>query len=282
MHLHWERSRAFAAGAVPLVHSRTMRSLPRALVTAGLISGLALAAVAVAAPKDADKKAETKADAKKKDAKAKGKKDAKPEAKVEPTDDKPGVNKAVSPYDAQILEANRAFAAGLAGGALDEAITGYRKAIESDPARPEGHLYLGAALYQKGDYDACEESLTGAASRARADKAFTNLLGKALFLTATVKEARGKQDEAKVAWKAYEDFAKDNPDQDIALKDKLPEGAPTPPVAIKVYLASAMDRETKIDAWDKRVQDYAKVRELVLKRLKELGIPAEPTKTDKK
>ncbi len=259
-----------------------MRSIPRALVTVGLLSGLALAAAAVAAPKDAAKKGETKADAKKKDDKSKGKKDAKPEAKAEPKDDKPGVNKAVSPYDALLLEANRAFAAGLAGGVLDEAIAGYRKAIESDPARPDAHLYLGAALYQKGDYDACEESLTGAASRARVDKAFTNLLGKALFLTATVKEARGKGDEAKLAWKAYEDFAKDNPDQDLALKDKLPEGAPTPPVTIKVYLASAIDRETKIEAWDKRVQEYAKVRELVLKRQKELGIPVEPAKADKK
>jgi predicted Zn-dependent protease len=257
-----------------------MRSFsPRALAAAALLASLALAAAAIAAPKEpkgADEKAE-KAD--KKDGKKKGKKE---EPKEEPKDDKPGVAKAISPYDQILLDAHKAFAAGLAGGALDDAIAGYRKAIANDPARPEGHLFLGGALYQKGDFDAADEALVQAASRARADKAFTNLLGKALFLTATLKEARGQAAEAKTAWAAYEAFAKENPDQDLALKDKLPEGSPTPPVAIKVFLASAMDRQTKLDAWDKRVAEYAKVKELVLKRQKELGIPAEPAKPSEK
>ena len=255
-----------------------MRSISRALAAAGLLASLALAAVAVAAPKE-PKEGDKKAAAKKKDDKAKAKEEPKPE----PKDDKPGVAKAITPYDQLILDADKAFAAGLAGGVLDDAVAGYRKAIANDPARPEAHLFLGAALYQKGELDASEESLVSATSRARADKGFLNLLGKSLFLTATVKEARGKGDEAKAAWQAYEAFAKENPDQDLALKDKLPEGAPTPPVAVKVFLATAMERLNKLEAWDKRVLEYAKVKELVLKRQRELGIPVEPTKpADKK
>jgi tetratricopeptide (TPR) repeat protein len=256
-----------------------MRSISRALAAAGLLASLALAAVAVAAPKE-PKEGDKKAAPKKKDDKAKAKAE---EPKPEPKDDKAGVAKAISPYDQLILDADKAFAAGLAGGALDEPIALYRKAIANDPARPEAHLFLGGALYQKGEYDAAEESLVAATSRARADKAYLNLLGKSLFLTATVKEARAKGDEAKLAWQAYETFAKENPDQDNALKEKLPEGSPTPPVAVKVFLGSAVERITKIEGWEKRVQDYAKVKELVLKRQRELGIPAEPTKpADKK
>ena len=48
--------------------------------------------------------------------------------------------------------------------------------------------------------------------RAKADKAYTNYFGKAFFFTAIVKEASGKTDEAKIAWKEYEEFAKANPD----------------------------------------------------------------------
>lgn len=249
----------------------------RALAAASLLASLAFAAIAVAAPKEpkgTDEKGEAK-EPKKKGAK-------KEEPKAEPKDDKPGVAKAITPYDQLVIDADKAFAAGLAGGALDDAVAGYRKAIANDPARPEGHLFLGAALYQKADFDAADEALAAAASRARADKAYLNLLGKALFLTATLKEARGKADEAKTAWAAYESFAKENPDQDLALKDKLPEGSPTPPVTIKVFLATAVDRQAKHDAWDKRVTEYAKVKELVLKRQKELGIPAEPAKPGEK
>jgi tetratricopeptide (TPR) repeat protein len=170
-------------------------------------------------------------------------------------------------YEQQIAEAHKAFAAGVAGGALDEAIAAYRKAITVDPNRPEGHLYLGGALYQKGDYAAADEALTQARDRAKADKSYANLLGKALFLTATVKEANGKPDEAKTAWKAYEDFAKENPDR------PFPNGSgDAPPMALKVYPATATDRQTKLDTYAKSVNEYAKVRDAIAKRQKELGI----------
>ena len=93
-------------------------------------------------------------------------------AKDEKKDDKKAaVAKGMGEYDKQITDAHKAFAAGVAGGALDDAIAGYRKAITIDPNRPEGHLYLGGALYQKGDYAAAEEALGQALNRAKADKA---------------------------------------------------------------------------------------------------------------
>lgn len=224
-------------------------------ILAGSLVVIALGASALAFAKD--KKAESKAETDK------------------PKDDKKAaVAKGMSDYDKEITGAHKAFAAGVAGGALDEAIAGYRKAITVDPNRPEGHLYLGGALYQKGDYAAAEEALAQAQNRAKADKSYTNYLGKALFLTATVKEANGKGEEAKTAWKEYEDFAKSNPDQEF------PKGSgDAPPMAVKVFPASAVERQAKLDAYAKSVTEYAKVKEAIIKRQKELGIDpnAKPT-----
>ncbi len=221
-----------------------MRPSRRALALAGLVVSLGVAAVAVAAEKG--------------DAKAKA-----------------GAAKGISAYDQQIVDAHKAFSAGIAGGALDDAIAAYRKAITMDPNRPEGHLFLAGALYQKGDYAAAEEAAGQAANRARADKSLANLLGKALFLDATAKEALGKADEAKTAWKAYEDFAKENPDQ------PFPEGSgDKPPMALKVHPGTPAERQAKLDAYQKSVTEYAKVKELIEKRQKELGI--EPTKPAEK
>jgi tetratricopeptide (TPR) repeat protein len=192
-------------------------------------------------------------------------KDKKPAA----TDTKPtGGKPQISAYDQAIIDAHKAFAAGLAGNQLDDAIAGYRKAIALDPNRPEGHLFLGGALFQKGDFAGAEESSTTAASRAKANKEWTNYQGKALFLVATAKEAQGKQDEAKQAWIIYGDFAKAHPDQEY------PKGSgDAPPMAVKVFPASALDRQTKIDSYQKMKDEYAKVRDLIEKRQKELGIP---------
>lgn len=183
-------------------------------------------------------------------------------------DDKPSkAPQAMSEYDKTITEAHKAFAAGVAGGALDDAMTGYRKAIALDPNRPEGHLFLGGTLYQKQDWVAAEEALTNAQNRAKSDKGYANYLGKALFLGATVKEAQGKTDEAKTAWKAYDDFAKENPDK------PYPNGAgDAPPMIVKVYPGSALERMTKLDNYAKSVAEHAKVKELIMKRQKELGI----------
>lgn len=190
-------------------------------------------------------------------------------AKDEKAKESPGA-KAISEYDKAINDANKSFAAGVAGGALDDAIAGYRKAITIDPNRPEGHIFLGGALYQKQEWTGAEEALTQGVNRAKADKVYANHLGKALFLSATIKEAQGKGDEAKTAWKAYEDFAKDNPDK------AYPNGSgDAPPMAVKVYPGSAVERQNKIDTYAKSVTEYAKVKEAILKRQKELGI--EPT-----
>jgi tetratricopeptide (TPR) repeat protein len=176
-------------------------------------------------------------------------------------------NTAVSDYDKAITDAHKAFAAGVAGGALDEAISGYRKAITVDPNRPEGHLFLGGALYQKGDYAGAEEALTAAQNRAKANAAFANYEGKALFLLATVREVQGKTDEAKAAWKTYEDFAKANPDK------SFPSGSgDAPPMLVKVHPGTAIERQNKLDAYAKSVTEYAKVKDAILKRQKELGI----------
>lgn len=238
-----------------------MRSLRHLSIVLGLFAALGVSTVALAKDK-------------------KGDKSDKAEEKAEKKDDKPGVAKAMSEYDKQITEAHKAFSAGIAGGALDEAIAGYRKAIATDPNRPEGHLYLAGALYQKADYAAADESLVQAVNRAKADKVFTNLLGKALMLTATTKEALGKAEDALAAWKAYEAFAKENPDA------AYPEGSgAAPPMAVKVYAGTAVERQAKLEAYTKSITEYAKVKELILKRQKELGIDptVKPvTSTDKK
>ncbi|GAC1393480.1 MAG: hypothetical protein NVSMB47_00850 [Polyangiales bacterium] len=188
----------------------------------------------------------------------------------------PAAKPAIGAYDQAILDAHKAFAAGIAGNQIDDAISAYRKAIALDPSRPEGHLYLAGALYQKGDWAGAEEAANNAANRAKADKAYANLAGKALFLVATTKESAGHQEEARAAWQAYSDFAKANPDQEY------PKGSgDAPPMLVKVWPASAMDRETKIDSYAKSKQDYAKVRELIEKRQKELGIPATPAPAPK-
>jgi tetratricopeptide (TPR) repeat protein len=230
-----------------------MRALGKAsLLTTGLVAALCLAVLPPAFAKDKDDKSD----------------------KSEKTEKKSGKT-AISAYDQAIIDAHKAFQAGVAGNVLDDAIAAYRKAIGIDPARPEGHLYLGAALYAKGDYPGAETALGDAANRARAGKEYTNLLGKALFLTATTKDAQAKSEEAKTAWAAYAEFAKANPDQEY------PKGSgDAPPVLVKVYAGSALDREVKIDAYAKMKNDYAKVRELIEKRQKELGVgaPEQPKK----
>jgi tetratricopeptide (TPR) repeat protein len=187
--------------------------------------------------------------------------------KTDKKDDKKAKAGTISAYDQAIIDANKSFAAGLAGNVIDDAIAGYRKAIALDPNRPEGHLHLGAALFQKGDFPGAEEALVNAANRARADKAYANYLGKALFLTATLKEAQNKPDEAKTAWGAYADFCKSNPDQEYPK-----DSGPNPPMAVKTYPGSAVERETKIDNYAKMKVEYAKVKDLIEKRQKELGI----------
>ena len=212
----------------------------RLLAVFGILTALGVSAAVIAAPKD-EKKGEKKS------------------------------AQSISAYDQLILDGHKAFAASIAGGVMDDAINAYRKAITNDPNRPEGHLYLGGALFQKADYAGSEEALTNAANRARANKAYTNFLGKALFLTATVKEAQQKPEEAKAAWQAYSTFAKENPDQEF------PKGSgDAPPMLVKTYAGSAVDRETKIENYAKLTTDYAKVKELILKRQKELGIDPTP------
>lgn len=235
-----------------------MKSLRRVSLVLAVLAALGAAQVATAQDKAEKpaKKADKKKDAAEKDS-----------DKATKKDDNPGVAKGITEYDKQLIEADKAFAAGVAGGQLDDAIALYRKAITVDPNRPEGHVLLGGALYQKGDYAASEEALVQGVNRAKADKAFTNYLGKALFLTATVKEALKKSEEARGAWKAYEEFAKTSPDQ------PYPEGSgDAAPMAVKVYPGSAVERQAKLEAYDKSVTEYAKVKEAIVKRQKELGI----------
>jgi len=232
-----------------------MLSIRRPVLALSLLAALGVSAAAFAKDKKGDKTEKSDEKAEKAD-----KKDDK-------SSDKPGVAKGPTEYDKQVVEAHKAFSAGLAGGALDEAIAGYRKAIVTDPNRPEAHLFLAGALYQKADYAAADEALTQAVNRAKSDKVYANYLGKALMLTATTKEAAGKSDEAKAAWKAYEEFAKENPDA------PYPEGSgAAPPMAIKVYAGTAVERQAKLEAYAKSVTEYAKVKDAILKRQKELGI----------
>ncbi len=199
---------------------------------------------------------------------AKDKNDKKSDEKAEKSDKKDDKKPGITPYDQAIIDAHKSFQAGLAGNAIDEAIGLYRKAIALDPTRPEGHLYLAGALYQKADYAGADEAAAAASNRAREKKEWANYQGKAMFISATAKEAAGKADEAKAAWTAYSTFAKENPDV------QYPAGSgDAPPMAVKVFPSSAIERETKIDTYAKSKVEYAKVRELIEKRLKELGTP---------
>lgn len=235
------------------------RSVVRVSASIALVAILtpALSSEATAAPKKKKPKVEASAS------------DAAPIAREAPPPAS-SVRKGLSPFDAQLVDAHKSFVAGSAGGAVDDAIVLYRKAIAADPARPEGHLYLGAALFAKGDYAAADEALNGAISRAKADESLANLLGKALFLRAVALESAGRADEAKVAWQAYVDFAKGHPDQPAAKG--YGESAP---VVVAVYPGSGTERQTKIELNQKLKEDYAHVKVLVEKRQKELGeLPA--------
>lgn len=177
-------------------------------------------------------------------------------------------------YDQAIVDANKSFAAGFAGNQIDDAIAAYRKAIALDPTRPEGHLYLGAALFQKGDFAGAEEAAQNAENRAKENKAYVNYQGKAIFLLATVQEAGEKPLAAKATWQRYADFAKANPDQEY------PKGSgDAPPMLVKVFPATALDRTTKIESYAKSYDEYAKVRDLISKRQQELGVPAAASAT---
>jgi tetratricopeptide (TPR) repeat protein len=249
-----QNKRAFALplpDAATVYHAR-MR-LRVALVGVGFVV-LSASAVVLAAPKKKPASESEKTD------------------KTDKKDDKKA-SKGVTPYDQAVLNANKALAAGAAGGALDEAVGLYRKAIEVDAARPEAHLYLGGVLYLKGDYPGAIEAASTANTRAKADKSFTNFEGKALFLEATAKEASGRLEDAKAAWLQYETFAKEHPDQEY------PKGSgDAPPMLVKVFPGSAVDRVAKIENAARLKTDYAHVKELVLKRMKELGIEAKDPK----
>lgn len=183
-------------------------------------------------------------------------------------------SKKVSAYEQQLLDAHKALIAGSAGGVLDNAVDGYRKAIALEPQRPEAHHFLAGALFYKQDFVAAQEAISNAISRARGDTTQIALLGKSLFLSATIKEALDKNDEAKLGWIAYAEFAKLHPDQEMS-KEKLV--GDSPPMISKVYPATVVDRVNRLDAYGKLVTDYAKVKERVLARQKELGV-TEPIK----
>lgn len=192
-------------------------------------------------------------------------------AEEEPKKEEKKAAKGASAYDTAVTLAHKSLAAGTAGGALDEAAGLYRKAIEVDTARPEAYLYLAGVLYLKADYAGAEEAASTAFTRAKADAQFVSFEGKALFLQATAKEAAGKLEDAKPLWTQYGEFAKAHPDQEF------PKGSgDAPPMLVKVFPGSAVDRLAKIENAARLGTDYAKVKELVQKRMKELGI--EPTK----
>ena len=227
------------------------------LLAATLLVPAFFAVAEAAAPKKRKPKAESSASA------ATSEPDASPAKPADATG-----KRGILPFDQAIIDANKTLAAGLAGGALDDAVAAYRKAIAIDPARPEGHLYLGAALYQKADYTSADEALTAAIARSKSDPAFATWLGKAMFLRAMTFESAGKPDEAKAAWQAYGAFAKEHPDQDP------PKGSgDAPPMPLRVHPGTATERETKLELNARLREEYGKVKVLIEKRQRELDGP---------
>jgi tetratricopeptide (TPR) repeat protein len=176
---------------------------------------------------------------------------------------KPAVAKAMTSYDRLIFAGHAAMATSSASASAS-----YVAAIAMNDKRSDGHLYLAGLMYREHDYDNALLEVNRA--RDAADPStHPNLRAKALFLRAMILESQRKLSEAKMAWDDYIAFAKDHPDENY------PTGSGSaPPMKMKTFASNALERKQKIEAYEELTKKYVKVRELVIKRQKELGIEA--------
>ncbi len=122
-------------------------------------------------------------------------------------------------------------------GAMEQ----YRKGIQLQPANPLGHYLLAEAQLVQGNLSEAEASMNQAENVA--DKA-PSVKAKVLFVLAELKERQKKWDEAKTAWRRYEEYAGNHSD-----------AAAMP--------ASAAARIAAIDEQLKQDDAYAVVRERI-------------------
>lgn len=129
----------------------------------------------------------------------------------------------------------------------DNAIGQYRDAITKEPQNPVGHLRIAEAQLQKGELKEADQSIQAAL---RFSEHEPSLKAKALFLAAVLKERENDYDAATVAWRAYQEFGRQQP-------------------RAKVHQRTPPERLKRIQTAKQLAMDYAAVKERIAKRLKE-------------
>lgn len=167
---------------------------------------------------------------------------AKPAAQGEVRKDPKGV-KGISPFWEALKKGDDLYVA----RDFEGAIAAYRDAIAKEPQNPMGHYRMGEAQLAKGDMQEAEASWVSALRFVGKN---ASLKAKILFVIADLRERQKQYEDAKERWTAYEQHAQQNP-------------------AAKAYPASATERKSRVDTWQKLLEDYAAVKTRIEQRLKE-------------
>lgn len=122
-----------------------------------------------------------------------------------------------------------------------EAAEFYRQATEVDPKNPLGHYLLGEALLAGGKVADAEAALMLAQTLSGERDA--NLRGRVLFAVADLRERQKKIEDARLAWRAYAEFAETHENV--------------------TYASSAASRLQAVEEWLKLAKAYEGVRERI-------------------
>jgi tetratricopeptide (TPR) repeat protein len=150
----------------------------------------------------------------------------------------------ISPFMERVNEGAAAYVA----GDYAKAIELFRKAIEQDPDKALGHYLLGEAYLADKKLEEAERAWQAALQHADKD---IRTKAKVLFALADLRERQGRLADAATAWKEYESFVNAN--------------------AGAGYPATAADRQRAIAAHDDLAQKYAKVKERIEQRQREVS-----------
>ncbi len=152
--------------------------------------------------------------------------------------------KGISPFWESVKVGDAAYVA----RDYDGAIAAYTQALASEPQNGLGHYRIGEAHLAKGDLRQAEEAWVAALRFAAGDPA---LRAKVLFVLADLRERQLAYPEAKDGWSNYEAHVKGQP-------------------AAAGYPETAPERQKRIDTWVDIKQQYAAVKERIVKRLAEV------------
>jgi tetratricopeptide (TPR) repeat protein len=126
---------------------------------------------------------------------------------------------------------------------VDKALKHYEAAVKADGQSAVAHYRLGEVRKLKGQLSEAQSSFESAAKAGDRD---ADTKGKALFALASLAERQSKLDDARSAWKRYQEFVEKHAE-------------------IKAFPASASERLRRLDAQDQLSKDYAVVKERIKK-----------------